>query len=86
MTKYSKIWANGTKKVPDDEVIPWIDSSKLSDQKIQIMAGQMLAMFSWLAFWARRTNVQLQTVRVFGEGHNGQKLVQMNYKIVAIWL
>ena len=36
MKKYSKIWANGTKKVDDDdEVIPWIASSKSSDQKKQ---------------------------------------------------
>ena len=38
MTKYSKIWANGRKKVSnddvdDDEVISWIASSNSSDQK-----------------------------------------------------
>ena len=37
MKKSSKIWANGTKKVDNDindkEVIPWITSSKLNDQK-----------------------------------------------------
>jgi hypothetical protein len=34
MMKYSKIWANGRKKVDDDdEVIPWIAASKSSDQK-----------------------------------------------------
>jgi hypothetical protein len=34
MTKYSKIWANGIKKVFDDnKVIPWIAASKSSDQK-----------------------------------------------------
>ena len=32
MMKYSKIWANGTKKVCD-KAIPWIASSKSSDQK-----------------------------------------------------
>ena len=45
MTKYSKIWASGRKKVSDDDddddydddydkVIPWITSSKSSDQKV----------------------------------------------------
>ena len=34
MTKYSKIWQNGTKKV-DDKVIPWIAASKSSDQKLK---------------------------------------------------
>ena len=34
MTKYSKIWANGTWNVcTDDKVIPWIASSKSIDQK-----------------------------------------------------
>ena len=40
MTKYSKIWANGTKKVfDDDKVIPWIAASKSSDQKLSDMVG-----------------------------------------------
>ena len=36
MTKYSKIWANGRKKVSDNDnkVIPWIALSKSSDQKV----------------------------------------------------
>ena len=34
MATYSKIWANGTKKVDDDKVIPWIAASKSSDQKL----------------------------------------------------
>ena len=33
MMEYSKIWANGTKKVLDDKAIPWIAASKSSDQK-----------------------------------------------------
>ena len=32
MTKYSKMWQNGRKKV-DEKVIPWIAASKSSDQK-----------------------------------------------------
>ena len=35
MMKYSNIWANGRKKVCD-KVIPWIASSKSSDQKLKM--------------------------------------------------
>ena len=38
MMKYSKIWAYSRKKISDDDnndkVIPWIASSKSSDQKL----------------------------------------------------
>ena len=43
MTKYSKIWANGRKKVSDDnncKVIPWIALSKSSDQKRKMMLSR----------------------------------------------
>ena len=40
MTKYSKIWANGRKKV-----IPWIASSKSSDQKRHLQFVRSSSMY-----------------------------------------
>jgi hypothetical protein len=43
MMKYSKILANGRKKVDNDKVIPWIASSKSSDQKYSQFASYNIA-------------------------------------------
>jgi hypothetical protein len=43
MMKYTKIEQNGRKKVHDDKAIPWIASSKSSDQKFGLKTDENIA-------------------------------------------